>query len=62
MTYQLTIKPKAVKALEEINEPHYSNVKEVIYNLADNPRPTWIYKTKRSGWLPCTSWQLSYPI
>lgn len=39
MTYRLTIKPKALKALEKINEPAYTNIKAAIYNLAENPRP-----------------------
>ncbi|MEX2231743.1 MAG: type II toxin-antitoxin system RelE/ParE family toxin [Cyclobacteriaceae bacterium] len=29
---------RALKALEDINEPYYSNIKEAIYALADNPR------------------------
>lgn len=39
MAYQLTIKPKAVKALEKINDPDYSAIKAAIYNLANDPRP-----------------------
>lgn len=51
MPYQLTIKPKAVKALEKINEPNYSNIKAAIYSLADNPRPIGYIKLKgRDGY------------
>ena len=46
MPYQLTIKPKAIKALEKINEPDYSTIKAAIYNLADNPRPQGYKKLK----------------
>lgn len=50
MTYQLTIKPKAVKALKEIYEPDYANIKAAIYNLAVNPRPYGYIKLKgRAG-------------
>lgn len=37
MTYKVTLKKQAIKALEKINEPYYSNVKPTIYSLADNP-------------------------
>ena len=51
MHYQLIIKPKAVKALEKINEPDYSNIKATIYSLADNPRPHGYKKLKgRDGY------------
>ncbi|MEN9638221.1 MAG: hypothetical protein RLZZ262_89 [Bacteroidota bacterium] len=51
MAYKVTIKKRAIKALEKINEPYYSNVKEAIYNLADNPRPTGYKKLKgRDGY------------
>lgn len=51
MPYQLAIKPKAVKALEKINEPNYSNIKAAIYGLADNPRPIGYIKLKgRDGY------------
>ena len=46
MPYQLTIKPKAIKALEKINEPDYSTIKAEIYSLADNPRPHGYKKLK----------------
>lgn len=51
MPYQLSIKPKAVKALEKMDEPHYSNIKTAIYKLADNPRPAGCKKLKgRDGY------------
>jgi len=34
MTYSVTLKKRAIKALENINEPYYSNIKEAIYSLA----------------------------
>jgi mRNA interferase RelE/StbE len=46
MAYNVTLKKRAIKALEKINEPYYFNIKEAIYNLADNPRPTGYKKLK----------------
>jgi mRNA interferase RelE/StbE len=46
MVYQITLRKRAIKALENINEPYYSNIKEAIYNLADNPRPQGYKKLK----------------
>ncbi|TXH20255.1 MAG: type II toxin-antitoxin system RelE/ParE family toxin [Chitinophagaceae bacterium] len=40
-----------MKALEKINEPYYSDIKEAIYNFADNPRPIGYKKLKgRDGY------------
>lgn len=39
MAYTVTIKKQAIKILEKVNEPYYTNIKEAIYNLANNPRP-----------------------
>jgi len=51
MPYQVTIKPKAVKALEKINDPDYSSIKKAIYSLAGNPRPHGYKKLKgRDGY------------
>lgn len=51
MTYHLTIRPKAVKALEKIDEPNYSGIKAAIYRLADDPRPFGCKKLKgRDGY------------
>lgn len=51
MAYNVTIKKRAIKALEKINEPHYSHIKEAIYGLAINPRPSGYKKLKgRDGY------------
>jgi mRNA interferase RelE/StbE len=39
MAYNVSLKKRAIKALEKIKEPYYFNIKEAIYSLADNPRP-----------------------
>ncbi len=46
MTYKVILKKQAIKALEKINEPYYSNVKAAIYSLAANPRPAGHRKLK----------------
>ena len=38
-TYQVTLKKRVLKTLEEIDEPYYSSIKNAIYGLASNPRP-----------------------
>ena len=51
MVYNVTLKKRAIKALEKINKPYYSNIKEAIYSLVDNPRPTGYKKLKgRDGY------------
>lgn len=51
MTYKVTLKKQAIKALEKINEPYYSNIKEAIYGLANNPRPSGCKKLRgRDGY------------
>lgn len=51
MAYNVTLKKQAIKALEKINEPYYSNIKEAIYNLAEDPRPIGCKKLKgRDGY------------
>ena len=51
MAYQLTIKKKAIQALEKINDPDYSKIKSAIYSLADDPRPHGYKKLKgREGY------------
>ena len=51
MAYEVTLKKRALKALEDINEPYYSNIKHAIYSLADNPRPQGYKKLKgRTGY------------
>ena len=39
MHYRVTISKSAIKILEKVNEPYYSQLKRAIYNLAINPRP-----------------------
>lgn len=51
MGYNVTLRKRAIKALEKINEPYYSNIKEAIYSLADNPHPAGYKKSKgRDGY------------
>ena len=49
--YSITLKKQAIKALEKINEPYYSNIKNAIYSLASNPRPQGCKRLKgRDGY------------
>lgn len=48
MTYKITIKKVAIKAIENINDPFYSNIKIAIYDLAHDPRPMGYKKLKGS--------------
>lgn len=51
MTYQVTLRQSAIKALQRINEPYYSHLKEAIYHLAEQPRPAGCKKLKgREGY------------
>jgi mRNA interferase RelE/StbE len=51
MAYNVALRKRAIRALEKINEPYYSNIKEAIYSLADNPRPKGYNKLKgREGY------------
>jgi len=51
MAYRVSLTKAAIKALENINEPYYSNIKTAIYNLANNPRPQGYKKLKgREGY------------
>lgn len=51
MAYRVTLRRRAIKALEKISEPYYSKIKEVIYGLADEPRPAGCKKLKgRDGY------------
>ncbi len=51
MSYQVTIRRSALKALRKINEPYYGAIKEAIYELALDPRPLGYVKLKgRSGY------------
>lgn len=46
MAYTVTLKKRAVKALEKISNPFYFNIKEAIFGLVDNPRPFGYQKLK----------------
>lgn len=46
MTYTLNFSKKALKELEKINDPFYSNIKEAIAHLTTNPRPQGYKKLK----------------
>lgn len=49
--YQVKIEKAAVKALEKIDEPHYSKLKKSILDLSKNPRPLGYKKLKgREGY------------
>lgn len=51
MHYRVTISKSAIKILEKVNEPYYSQLKRAIYNLAINPRPIGYKKfTGRNGY------------
>jgi mRNA interferase RelE/StbE len=51
MAYKVIIKKKAIKTLESINEPYYSNIKSAIISLANEPRPIGYIKLKgRDGY------------
>ncbi len=46
MAYQIRIKKRAIKTLAKINEPYFTQIKQAIYNLQDNPRPRGYKKLK----------------
>lgn len=51
MLYSLDFSKQAYKALEKINEPFYSNIKQAIVSLTENPRPNGYKKLKgRDGY------------
>ncbi len=64
MAYLVTLKKSAVKALQDINEPHYSKIKKAIYSLADNPRPQGYKKLKgREGYrIRVSNYRIIYDI
>ena len=64
MTYQISIKRRALKALEDINEPYYASIKAAIYNLANNPRPKGYKKLKgREGYrIRVANYRIIYDI
>jgi mRNA interferase RelE/StbE len=64
MAYSITIRKSAIKALEKINEPYYSKIKEAIYNLAKTPRPVGCKKLKgRDGFrIHVSDYRIIYEI
>lgn len=46
MAYKVSLRKRAIKALEKVNEPYYTNIKEAINNLSENPRPQNCKKLK----------------
>lgn len=51
MTYQVTMLPRAAKALAALERQPYERVREAIRGLAENPRPSGCKKLKgRDGW------------
>jgi len=46
MGYQIRIKKRAIKTLAKINEPYFTQIKQAIYNLQENPRPQGYIKLK----------------
>jgi len=64
MPFSVTLMPRAMKALEKINEPYYSNLKSTIFSLAENPRPNGYRKLKgRPGYrLRVADYRIIYDI
>ena len=51
MAYEVFILPRAQKELAHLPKQNYGRVRDLISNLADNPRPTGCKKlTGRQGW------------
>ena len=51
MSYQVSLKKRVIKTLQDINEPYYSNIKKAIYALAEDPRPAGYKKLQgRTGY------------
>ncbi len=46
MAYALGFSKQALKELAKINEPFYSNIKQSITDLTENPRPAGYKKLK----------------
>jgi len=63
-TYQVTLKKRVLKTLEEIDEPYFSSIKNAIYGLATNPRPPGYKKLKgRDGYrIRVANYRIIYDI
>lgn len=46
MIYTIKFSKKAFKELAKIQEPYYSNIKQAVSNLTENPRPQGYKKLK----------------
>jgi len=64
MPYNVTLKKQAIKTLEKISEPYYTNIKKAIYQLAINPRPQGYKKLKgRNGYrIRISDYRIIYDI
>ncbi|OYQ41538.1 type II toxin-antitoxin system RelE family toxin [Flavobacterium aurantiibacter] len=64
MRYKITLRKNVIKVLEKINEPYYSNLKEALYQLAENPRPAGCKKLKgRDGYrIRVSDYRIIYEI
>ncbi|MCC6288546.1 MAG: type II toxin-antitoxin system RelE/ParE family toxin [Chitinophagaceae bacterium] len=64
MPYTITFTRLALKKLEKINEPYYSNIKQAIANLSVNPRPAGYKKLKgRNGFrIRVANYRIIYDI
>jgi mRNA interferase RelE/StbE len=64
MSYQVILRKRAIKSLQNISEPYYSNIKKAIYNLADEPRPYGYKKLKgRDGYrIRVANYRIIYDI
>ncbi|MHB8261989.1 MAG: type II toxin-antitoxin system RelE family toxin [Bacteroidia bacterium] len=64
MAYSLNFSKQALKELEKINEPYYSNIKKAIANLTTNPRPNGYKKLKsREGYrIRVSNYRIIYNI
>jgi hypothetical protein len=56
MVYTLNFSKQALKELGEIHEPFYSNIKQAIFDLAENPRPHG-YKKLKAGTVTGSEWE-----
>ena len=64
MLYRVTLRKQAVKALEKINDPYYTAIKQSIYSLSHNPRPQGYKKLKgRDGYrIKVADYRIIYDI
>jgi len=46
MTYTVSFSKQSLKQLDKVYEPYYSNIKNAISSLSENPRPHGYIKLK----------------